>query len=136
MTKLVIIAFVLISLQGLGTYFQMKSYTQALNELRRHGNVAVGLKRSYFKQGKIFILACDDQGVITGAKEMRGITVFERFHEVTDFNGKTIWEFESWANEQNKGKVDENIKKRTAYQQAVLGLLNRFRRNEEPESAE
>lgn len=136
MDKLVLIAFILISLQGVGTYFQMKSYTRAINELRQHGNVAVGIRRSYLKQGKIFILACNDQGVITGAQEMRGVTVFERFHEVPDFNGKTIWEFEAWANEQNKGKVDENIKKRTAYQQAVLGLLNRFRRNEEPESAE
>lgn len=130
-TTLAIIAFAFITIQGIATYFQMKAYCAAIGDLRRIGSVAVGRRKAFLKQGKMFILACNNDGVITGAKEMKGFTVFERFKDIDSFNGMSIWDFEEWANEKNKGKVHENIKKRTPEQQAVLGLLNRFKTDDE-----
>lgn len=130
---LAMIAFGLIIIQGFFTFLQAQAFRKEIADARRYGNVAMGSKKGFLKQGKIFILACNNEGIITKAKEMRGITLFERFKDIDTYNGMSVYEFEEEANKLAKGKIHENPKKRLAEQQAVLGLINRFKQEDEAE---
>lgn len=132
-TKIAIVAFLLITVQGVLTFFQIKALKNAIADARTYGNVAMGSKKGFLGSGKIFILACDNDGIITKAKEMRGITIFERFKDIDTYNGLDIYDFEEKAISMAKGKVPEDVKKRTPELQAILGLINRFEKEDEEE---
>ncbi len=131
MTKLFILAFLLMVVQGIFSYFQIKDYQQAIKKIRKYGNVSAGTEKKILTQGRILLLACDNNGIITKAMILRGVTVFERFKFSDEYTGMSIYELEEKENAKQEKRRNKN--KLTAEQLALQGLLNRFRNEEEDE---
>ncbi len=90
MPMVLLAVFILIALQSIGGYLQIKDYQKAIRRLHKLGNVGVGQRRGRFLNGHVAIIACDQEGVITGAEVMDGIGVWARFHQVDTFLGKPL----------------------------------------------
>lgn len=83
---------VLLILQSIGGYLQIQDYRRAVRRMHKLGNVGLGQKRgSLFKgdpailSSHVVIIACDSEGIITGAEVMDGIGVWSRFHKKESF---------------------------------------------------
>lgn len=70
-------ALALFVMQAAGTYLQVQNYKKAVRRIHRLGNVGVGQQRGF--NGKLVLVACDSDGVITGAETMEGMSIFARF---------------------------------------------------------
>ena len=77
----------LIILQSIGGYLQIQDYRKAVRRVHQLGNVGMGQKRGRFFDGHIAIIACDNDGIITGAEALDGSGVLSRFHAVDTFMG-------------------------------------------------
>ena len=93
-----IILLALLILQSVGGYLQIQNYRVAVRRMHKLGNVGLGQKRGRFLNGHVAIIACDSEGIITGAEVMDGIGVWARFHPVDTFMdkklvGSSIYEF-------------------------------------------
>ena len=77
----------LIILQSIGGYLQIQDYRRAVRRVHQLGNVGMGQKRGRFFDGHIAIIACDNEGIITGAEALDGSGVLSRFHPVDTFMG-------------------------------------------------
>ena len=89
---LLLIVLILIVLQSVGGYLQIRDYQRAVRRMHALGNVGLGQRRpSLFKgdpgvlSGHVAIIACDSEGIITGAEVMDGIGVWSRFHKKETF---------------------------------------------------
>jgi len=80
----------LIILQSLGGYRQIQDYKKAVRRVHQLGNVGMGQKRGRFFDGHIAIIACDNDGIITGAEVLDGAGVLSRFHAVDNFMGEPL----------------------------------------------
>lgn len=85
-----LILFVLIAVQSVGGYLQIQNYRKAVRRMHKLGNVGLGQRRGRFLNGHVAIIACDSQGIITGAEVMDGIGVWARFHPVDTFLDKKL----------------------------------------------
>lgn len=85
-----IILFSLLILQSAGGYLQIQNYRKAVRRMHKLGNVGLGQRRGRFLNGHVAIIACDNEGIITGAEVMDGIGVWARFHPVDTFLGKKL----------------------------------------------
>ncbi len=74
-------ALALFTMQAVGSWFQIQDYKKAVRRVHRLGNVGVGQQKGFC--GKLVLVACDGQGLITGAETMEGITIFARFRTRT-----------------------------------------------------
>ena len=104
-----IILLVLLVLQSIGGYIQIQDYRKAVRRMHKLGNVGLGQKRGRFLNGHVAIIACDNDGIITGAEVMDGIGVWARFHTVDTFLdkklvGSSIFEFLDLTEEFDKKK--------------------------------
>mgnify|MGYP002862027906 CR=1 FL=1 len=82
---LLVIVLILFILQSIGGVLQIKNYQKAVRRMHQLGNVGLGQKRGKFLNGHIAIIACDNEGIITGAEVMDGIGVLSRFHKKESF---------------------------------------------------
>lgn len=80
----------LIILQSIGGYLQIQDYRKAIRRVHQLGNVGMGQKRGRFFDGHIAIIACDSEGIITGAEALDGAGVISRFHPVDTFLGRPL----------------------------------------------
>ena len=87
---LLLIVFILIVLQSLGGVLQIQSYRKAVRRMHQLGNVGMGQKRGRFFDGHIAIIACDNDGIITGCEVLDGSGVLSRFHPVDSFMGRPL----------------------------------------------
>ena len=110
---------VLMIIQAIGTHLQVKKYRKAVSKLHKLGNLGVGAKRGRLGGGNIVIIACKGDGIITGAEEMKGMTIFAGFKEMPEFIGRTIYDLKL------DYLVDE--KKNKAYLQAIEALEARLK---------
>jgi DNA-binding transcriptional regulator of glucitol operon len=85
-----IILFSLLILQSVGGYLQIQNYRKAVRRMHKLGNVGLGQKRGRFLNGHVAIIACNNEGIITGAEVMDGIGVWARFHPVDTFLDKKL----------------------------------------------
>ncbi len=76
-----LVILILIVLQSFGGYLQIQDYRKAVRRMHKLGNVGMGQKRGKFLDGHVAIIACDNEGIITGAEVMDGIGVLSRFHK-------------------------------------------------------
>ena len=88
----------LLILQSIGGVLQIQNYRKAVRRMHKLGNVGLGQKRGRFLNGHVAIIACDSEGIITGAEVMDGIGVWARFHPVSTFLdrqlvGSSIYDF-------------------------------------------
>lgn len=87
---LLLIVLGLLIMQSLGGVLQIKSYQRAVRRVHQLGNVGMGQKRGRFFDGHIAIIACDNDGIITGAEVMDGSGVWSRFHPADSFLGQPL----------------------------------------------
>ncbi len=87
---MLLVVIVLLIAQSFGGYLQVQDYRKAIRRMHSLGNVGMGQRRGRFLNGHIAIIACDNEGVITGAEVMDGIGVWSRFHSVDTFLGEKL----------------------------------------------
>lgn len=87
---LLLIVLVLMIIQSVGGYLQIQDYRKAVRRLHCLGNVGVGQRRGKFLNGHVAIIACDREGIITGAEVMDGIGAWSRFHTIDSFKGHPL----------------------------------------------
>jgi|GEM_PF-4675344 len=131
----VLVAILLMAAQSYLTYKQAMNYRASIKAMMKGGNyVAAGMRRNFLTHGRVMLIACNDDQIITNAMEMKGITVFERFKPFDKYNGMTIYEL--WEQETEKLNAKKPRKtlggkvrplKDTPEMQALRGLINRFR---------
>ena len=64
-----LVVLALLILQSLGGVFQIRNYKEAVKRVHKLGNVGIGQKRGSFLNGHVVIIACDNNGIITGAED-------------------------------------------------------------------
>lgn len=87
---LFLVILVLLVVQSIGGFLQIQDYRMAVRRMHRLGNVGIGQKRGKLLNGHIALIACNSEGIITGAEVMDGIGVWSRFHKVDSFRGKKL----------------------------------------------
>ena len=92
-----LIILILIVVQSIGGFLQIKDYQRAVRRMHQLGNVGLGQRRPNLfggdpgiLSGHVAIIACDNDGIITGAEVMDGIGVWSRFHPVNTFMGQPL----------------------------------------------
>ena len=113
MERLAIIAFLLLIVQGILTYFQISDYRKRISVLSKVGKIGIGTKKGFLRAGCITILACDNQGRIIRGEKLEGITIFERFKEIKGIEGLTLQELKIMYPEE-KEEEEETAEKRNA----------------------
>lgn len=113
-----ILAFILVLwlFQALLSYRQISDYRNTLKSLKDKGKVYIGQKKGKLTSGSItFIVVNDD--IIVDFREMKGITVFDKFKKNDLYIGKPV-----------KDLVDElsAIKKKNVSTRAILSALNDY----------
>lgn len=113
MIRLVVIFFALFIVQGIMSYFQIKNYRKNSVEMRRAGSMLVGQAKGGLKAGCIVMMSLDSEGNIVETRAMLGRTVLHKFKVIHDFDGKNVYESDSWVrkikNEQLKKAVKTAI---------------------------
>jgi len=84
---LLLALLVLLILQSIGGVLQIQDYRKAVRRMHQLGNVGMGQKRGKLLDGHVAIIACDSEGIITGAEVMDGIGVLSRFHKKESLMG-------------------------------------------------
>ena len=87
---LLLIILVLLILQSIGGVLQVQDYRKAVRRIHQLGNVGMGQRRGKFFDGHVAIIACDNDGIITGAEALDGAGVWSRFHPVDSFMGEPL----------------------------------------------
>lgn len=77
------------ALQWWLTYQQARRFTRALRELRAEGRTAVGMARRRGRRAYV-ALAVDDDGVVVGALQLSGSTVFAGPRPAPALVGRTL----------------------------------------------
>ncbi len=113
------IFFLLMVIQAIGTHLQVRKYRKSVSRLHKLGNIGVGAKRGKLGGGNIVIISCKGDGTITGAEEMKGMTIFAGFKEIPNIVGKNIYDL--------KSEYQSDEKKNKAYLQAIEALENRLK---------
>ena len=113
------VLLILMVMQVVGTHLQVKKYRKAVSKLHKLGNLGVGAKRGKLGGGNIVIIACKADGKITGAEEMKGMTIFAGFKELSELVGKNIYDL--------KTEYQTDEKKYKAHLQAIEALELRLK---------
>jgi DNA-binding transcriptional regulator of glucitol operon len=67
---------------------QAMAFTRAINQLRRHGRVGVGMGGGKWFGRKVYVaVAVDSSGLVVRAIRLRGISQFARARETSRFTG-------------------------------------------------
>jgi glucitol operon activator protein len=81
------VAFIL---QIFFTSFQMKGFNLNYARLHKMGRVAIGRSRGGFNAGAIAMFAIDNKGNILTGCYLKGITIFAKWKDIDDFNGRYV----------------------------------------------
>ena len=87
---LLLALLILLILQSIGGVLQIQDYRKAVRRMHQLGNVGLGQKRGKLLDGHVAIIACDNEGIITGAEVMDGIGVLSRFHKKESLMGEPL----------------------------------------------
>lgn len=90
MEKLILIAFLLMIVQGIFTYFQVNNYRKTVRKLKSKGYLGIGIEKGYLKAGKMVIIVSDNLGKIVTGEEMKGRTIFSRFKEIKGIENQDV----------------------------------------------
>lgn len=90
--NLLLLLLVLMIVQCLGTYLQVRQYKRTVRRLHQLGNLGIGSSRRKWGAGSIVVIACDSKGIITGGEMMKGMTIFSSFSPLEGIVNKSIYE--------------------------------------------
>ncbi len=93
--RLILVFAVLWIVQVILTLRQRKHMQQVLSEVKnshKEGFLGVGIARSRFNfgPGLVLILVVDNQEIIKSAHVLRGISIFAKFKQETDYDGLNV----------------------------------------------
>lgn len=141
MYVLLLVLFLVMSLQMVMGYFQVKTYRKEMGKLRGTGIVGLGhTKAGWTKKGKILILSYKPSlDRVISCKVMKGITVFAKFKDVHDYDGMTFEEVHQKGLEEDAAEfkyrrkkhpydAGEYSKKKGALIQAIEAIEGRMER--------
>ena len=77
MLAFIIVIGISFLLQGLMSFMQMKNFSDEFIKLRRKGKVACGRKSGGLRAGAIVMFGIDDDGIITEARKLEGVTALQ-----------------------------------------------------------
>ena len=86
---IIILVVVAMALQRYFIYLQSKNYTQILMDMKKKGNVGVGVAKGAFS-GRVIILCSDSDGVVTEGKTLKGFSTFSRFQDMPEVSGEKL----------------------------------------------
>ena len=89
-SMMLLIVFALFVLQAVGGVLQIFNYKKAIRRVHKFGNVGFGQKRGGFSAGYIIMVACDQEGTITGGEIMQGFSFLARFKPWKHFLGRDV----------------------------------------------
>lgn len=125
MEKLVIIAFLLLIVQGLLTYLQVLDYRKRVSALKKMGIVAIGTQKGILSAGNITILVCNNSGRVVRGEKLEGITIFERFKMIKGIEGMTLDELKTrFPEKKGRGKGKD---KKSSMLQAIEALEKKLK---------
>ena len=129
------IALALLLMQSIGGYFQIKDYKKAVRRMHKLGNVGFGQTRGGFFSGSLVLIACDRNGIITGAEVMEGMTFLTHFkpkESVLD------WQLQGSSIDEILDKfstlAEKKRKRYKGYTQAIEALRMRLKQEAESTS--
>jgi glucitol operon activator protein len=127
---LMLVALGLFLIQGVGGWFQVQDYRKTVRRLNQLGNIGVGQTRSLF-YNNLVIMACNNEGVVTGLEVLDGAFIFSRFHPVASVGdtlvlGKRLDELQAIFAAYDK----KQRKRRKGYIQAAEALVQVLQRRE------
>ena len=136
-STLLLIVFCLFVMQAIGGYFQIKDYRKSVKRVHKLGNVGIGQKRGQLLSGYLILIACNNNGIITGAEIMEGLSFFAKFKPTNTFLGKqlvgaSIYDFLEITRNFDK----KQNKKYRGYINALEALNIRLEENKEQEKTE
>lgn len=112
-------ALALMSIQGLLTIFQVKSYRKAVSELKGKGLLGFGTRKSY-RGGQVLIISYERKlGIINACKCLKGISVFEKFKNEDKYIGLTLEQARALGIEED-GKLNKRLRIKKPYDPNVL----------------
>lgn len=109
--KVIFFIFSLFIIQGILTYFQINDYRKTLSRLKKEGKVFVGQQKGRFSAGSIVIFVVNDKNEIANFKEMKGISVFNRFKTRKEFIGLSIDQLRNSIDEKSMSCSAKALKK-------------------------
>lgn len=129
---MLLIVFALFVLQAVGGVFQILNYKKAIRRVHKFGNVGFGQKRGGFSAGYIVMVACDQEGKITGGEIMKGFSFLARFKPWKNFLGREVIGESIYSYLDELHQMDKRKKKRyKGYINALEALDQRLNRQEE-----
>ncbi len=136
-STLLLIVFCLFVMQAVGGYFQIKDYKKSVKRVHKLGNVGIGQKRGKLLSGYLILIACDNNGIITGAEIMEGFSFFAKFKPTNKFLdkqlvGTSIYDFLQITRAFDK----KQNKKYRGYINALEALNLRLEENKEQKEVE
>ena len=90
MLAFIIVIGISFLLQGLMSFMQMKNFSDEFIKLRRKGKVSCGRKSGGLRAGAIVRFGIDDDGIITEARKLEGVTAFAKVKPMEGFEGRYI----------------------------------------------
>lgn len=131
MEKLALLAFLLIIVQGVLSFFQVKNYKNRVAALRCQGVQGFGIYKSA-GYGSMIILVSDKAGQVIACEEMKGMTVFSRFRKRNDLDGQNIYDLKKELLKHEKQSDPKKKKqKKSSLFQAVESIEKQLQRMNE-----
>lgn len=129
---MLLIVFALFVLQAIGGVFQILNYKKAIRRVHKFGNVGFGQKRGGLSAGYIVMIACDQNGTITGGEIMKGFSFLARFKPWKSFLGRDVMGESIYSYLDELHQMDKKKRKRyKGYINALEALDQRLNRKEE-----
>lgn len=98
-------------IQAILASFQINHFNKVLNEMNKQGRVLVGEHKGRLSSGSIVILAIDENERVVNIKEMRGISVFDKFKVKDTFINKSIDELKQEIPNMKDKKIKMSLSK-------------------------
>ncbi len=90
MKTFAILVMILLAIQAVLTYRQLKNFKMNADQLRRIGRTGVGNEKKSFGAGAIVILAADPNEIVVDGRIMQGVSVFAKCESFTKYNGSKL----------------------------------------------
>ncbi|MDR1388411.1 MAG: transcriptional regulator GutM [Treponema sp.] len=118
--QLFFVIFILLALQMLFGYVQVRRYQRAVKKHLGRGILGIGQRRGRLKPGELLILVYDrKQDRVVTVQSMSGYTVFARFVELSQYTGLCLDEIRKRGIERDAVEM-RSYRKRHPYNPAVL----------------
>lgn len=80
-------ALILVVMQSVGTFIQIKDFQKAMKRVHKYGNVGLGQKKGGLTSGYLVLIACNSEGRITYAERMTGVTILNKCRPFDELMG-------------------------------------------------